>query len=120
MSIYACVVALWFMAVALSLVGDRRKLAMCAHRTVPAFGLLTRLCSAFLFANDAFRTASLRTKVSVSGKQNFARRDEGAETAPKVKRRHCRDQGPREQPRQFGASRRDPGKFCERWNAWWG
>jgi hypothetical protein len=72
MSIYACVVALWFMAVALSLVGDRRKLAMCAHRTVPAFGLLTRLCSAFLFANDAFRTASLRTKVSVSGKQNFA------------------------------------------------
>ena len=37
------------------------------------------------------RTTSLRTKISVSGKGNFADRDKGPETGPKVRRRQCRD-----------------------------
>ena len=36
-------------------------------------------------------TESLRTKVSVAGKRNFAARDKGAETAPEDQGDYCRD-----------------------------
>jgi hypothetical protein len=42
--------------------------------------------------NPRARTESLRTKVSVAGKRNFQGRDKEAETASKVRARHCRDE----------------------------
>jgi hypothetical protein len=44
------------------------------------------------------RTASLRTKVSVAGKRNFAGRDNGAETASEDQGDHCRDMTPASNP----------------------
>src|SRR5580704_15434868 len=41
--------------------------------------------------NTQSNRASLRTKVSVAGKRNFAGRDKGAETAPEDQGDHCRD-----------------------------
>ena len=65
-----------------------------------------RLCAiypfndlAFLLINFRFRTASLRTPVSVSGKRDFAGRDKGAGKAAKIRN------GPRQRRRAHAEAR---------------
>src|ERR1700738_2690909 len=58
---------------------------------LPENGPASINCSDFLLSNHTVEPASLRTKVSVAGKRNFAGRDKGAETAPEDQGDHCRD-----------------------------